>query len=83
MLMCGLLILGFSEVALLPPQAVFTGLFFMIGMACEKALWQYPRARYGQPRLQLHPRHIRPNRLVRPTRLKFGPIAEGRPGIAP
>jgi O-antigen ligase len=72
MLMCGLLILGFSEVVLLPPQAAFTVLFFMIGMACEKALWQYPRARYGRPGLQLHPRHIRPNRLVRPTRLKFG-----------
>jgi exopolysaccharide production protein ExoQ len=41
MMMSGLTILCVSEVVLLPAQAIFTGLFFMVGMACEKKIWQY------------------------------------------
>jgi exopolysaccharide production protein ExoQ len=41
MMMGGLTMLCFSEVVLLQAQAIFTGLFFMMGMACEKKIWQY------------------------------------------
>ena len=41
MMMSGLIILCFSEVQLLSPQLIFTGLFFIVGMACEKKIWQY------------------------------------------
>jgi exopolysaccharide production protein ExoQ len=45
MMMSGLTILCISEVVLLPAQAIFTGLFFMLGMACEKKIWQYRHRR--------------------------------------
>jgi exopolysaccharide production protein ExoQ len=45
MLISGLVSLCFSEVALLSAQAIFTGLFFMVGMACEKKIWQYRHGR--------------------------------------
>jgi O-antigen ligase len=45
MMMAGLAIVCVSEVALLPAQAIFTGLFFMVGMACEKKIWQYRHRR--------------------------------------
>lgn len=45
MMMSGLTILSVSEVALLPAQGVFTALFFMVGMACEKKIWQYRHQR--------------------------------------
>jgi exopolysaccharide production protein ExoQ len=43
-LMSGLAILSYSEVMLLSPGTV-TGLFFTVGMACEKKMWQYRHAR--------------------------------------
>jgi O-antigen ligase len=43
MLLSGLVILGVSEVMLLSAQAIFTGLFFVVGMACEKKMRQYRR----------------------------------------
>jgi exopolysaccharide production protein ExoQ len=59
MLMSGLVILGFSEVVLLSAQAIFTGLFFIFGMACEKNIWQHRHARSAP-----HPRQTRPDLLV-------------------
>jgi hypothetical protein len=43
MLMSGLVILGFSA------RAIFTGLFFMVGMAREKKMRQYRHARSFRP----------------------------------
>ncbi len=68
MMMSGLVILCFSEVALLLAQAIFTGLFFMVGMACEKKIWQYRHARYRQARSDLSPRRMRSDLLVGPNK---------------
>jgi exopolysaccharide production protein ExoQ len=63
MLMSGLLILGFSEVMLLSAE-ITTGLFFTVGMACEKKVWQY---RHG--RSAFRPRHIRSDLLAKPNQV--------------
>jgi O-antigen ligase len=60
-LMSGLVILGYSEVMLLSPGTV-TGLFFTVGMGCEK-MRQYRHARYrhvlGTPPAPYAPRPAR------------------------
>jgi exopolysaccharide production protein ExoQ len=62
MLLVGLLILGFSEVMLLSASIISTGLFFTVGMACEKKLWQHRRARKAN-----RPRQILSDPLDQPN----------------
>lgn len=62
MLLSGLLILGFSEVMLLSASIISTGLFFTVGMACEKKLWQHRRTRKA-----IRPRQILSDPLDKPN----------------